>query len=117
MESLKGKYVLLDFWAVWCGPCIDEIPNLKKLYAAADKSQFEIIGIVGDSPSQSLEELIDKQGINWPQILSDETNEITKKYGINGYPTTFLLDKEGTIIAKNLRGTELEEKILSLIKK
>jgi peroxiredoxin len=116
LEKLKGKYVLLDFWAVWCGACLAEIPNLKKLYANVDKSKFEMIGIVGDSPAESLKELIDKHGITWPQILLDNTDQIKKGYGINGYPTTFLLNKEGVIIATNLRGKELEEKILNLIK-
>lgn len=115
-ESLKGKYVLLDFWAIWCGPCLQEIPDLKELYAKTDTSKFEIVGIVGDSPADALNNLIDKHSITWPQILSDDTNKIKEKYGINGYPTTFLLDPQGIIIAKNLRGKDLEKEILSLIK-
>lgn len=114
LESLKGKYVLLDFWATWCGPCLKEIPNLKELYSKIDKSKIEIIGIVGDSPSEMLSSLIDKQGITWPQIVSDEANQIKEKYGVNGYPTTFLLDANGIIIAKNLWGKALEAKMLGL---
>ena len=116
LESLKGKHVLLDFWAAWCGPCIQEFPHLKELYSKTDKSKFEIIGIVGNTPSDALKKLIDQHEITWSQILSDETNKITEKYGINSYPTTLLIDTEGVIIAKDLRGKELEEKILSLIK-
>jgi thiol-disulfide isomerase/thioredoxin len=115
LDSLKGKFVLLDFWAVWCGPCIKEMPNLKELYSKVDKSKFEIVGIVGDSPSAALKKIIDKQSIDWPQILSDDTNKIKETYGIKGYPTSFLLNPKGIIVAKNLRGKELVEKIISLI--
>lgn len=116
-DSLKGKYVLLDFWAVWCGPCIQEIPNLKSLYEKVDRSKFEIIGIVGDSPTDALEKLLTKHAISWSQIVSDDTNKIKEKYGVHGYPTTFLINPEGIIVAENLRGKELEDKIISLIKK
>lgn len=111
LDDYKGKYLLIDFWTVWCGPCIKEMPNLKALY---DKSKIEILGIVGDSQSDALEKAIDKNSITWPQILSDETNRITNKYGINGYPTSLLINPEGIIVAKNLRGKALENKINEL---
>lgn len=116
-EGLRGKYVLLDFWAVWCGPCRQEIPNLVNLYKKIDKSKFEIIGIVGDSPSDALDKIIDEQSITWPQIQSTDINKIKERYGVHGYPTTFLLNPEGIIIAKDLRGKELEDKVTSLIMK
>lgn len=117
LDGLEGKYILLDFWGTWCGPCIQEIPNLKRLYDHTDKSKFEIISIVVDSPIKDLEQMISKYGITWPQIVSDDSNKIEEKYGIIKYPTTFLINPEGTIIAKDLRGKELENKIESLIKK
>lgn len=117
LDDLKGKYVLLDFWATWCGPCIQEIPTLKDLYKKTDKSKFEIISIVGDSPIESLEQLIEKHSISWPQIISDDINKIKEKYSIHGYPTTFLLNPEGQIIAKNLRGNELKDKVKNLLNK
>ena len=116
LESLRGKYVLLDFFGTWCMPCISEISSLKELYAKTDRAKFEIIGIVGRSPSDALRRLINNYSIDWPQIISNETSLLIEKYGISKYPTTFLLDPEGVIIAIDLRGKELEEKVLSLIK-
>ena len=116
-EQLKGKYILLDFWAIWCGPCRQEIPNMKELYKKTDREKFEIIGIVGDSPSDALKEIIINDSITWTQILSTDSNKIKETYGIQGYPTTFLLNPKGIIIGKNLRGKELEEKVLGLINK
>ncbi len=114
-DELRGKYVYLDFWAVWCAPCLKEIPYLKELYNKTDRDKFEIIGIVGDSPLNTLQEIIKKDSITWPQILSTETNRIIAEFGVQGYPSTFLIDPEGIIIAKDIRGKELEERILNLI--
>ena len=116
LDSLRGKYVLLEFWDTWCGPCIKEIPNLKTIYNKTDKSKFEIIGIVGNNEITVLEKFANKHGIVWPQII-DYSNKIKGKYGVRGIPATFLINPEGIIIAKNLRGKELETKIDSLINK
>jgi peroxiredoxin len=115
LERFKGKYVLLDFWMTSCGPCIREFPHLKELYAKTDRAKFEIVGIAAHSTPANIKRTIDLHEVTWSQILSDETNQLIEKYGISGYPSTFLIDPKGVIIAKDLRGKELEEKILSLI--
>ena len=107
---------MLDFWSVTCGPCIAEFPHLKELYSKTDRAKFEIIGIVGHSASDRLKKVIDQHEITWPQILSNDTNKIIENYRISGYPTTLLIDPEGVVVVKNLRGKELEEKILNLMK-
>lgn len=116
LNSIKGKYVLLDFWATTCAPCIKEFPHLKKMYSEMDTTQFEILGIAGNSSIEQIDYIIDKHQITWPQIVSDDINKINEKYGIKSYPQTILLDPEGIIISKGLRGKQLEVKIKSVIK-
>jgi thiol-disulfide isomerase/thioredoxin len=117
LADLKGKYVYLDFWAYFCKPCLEEIPNITELYSKIDTSKIKFIGIVCETPSSALNKLVTEHSIDWPQILSSDTNNIKDKYNIRGYPTTLLIDTEGVIIARDLRGKELEDKVISLTKK
>jgi thiol-disulfide isomerase/thioredoxin len=116
LDSFKGKYLLLDFWAIWCTPCLREFPSLKALYDNADKSKFEMIGIAGDSPPELIERMIKDFSLTWPQIMSDEKNKIKEKYGITDYPRSLLINPEGIIVAKDLKGKDLENKIREILK-
>lgn len=116
-DSLKGKYVFLDFWATFCGPCIAEFPNLKSLYEKTSRKNLEIVGIVCESLPEMVKNIINKYAVNWPQILSTDDDSIKKAFGVYGYPKSFLINPEGIVIAKDLRGKELERIFMKLMNK
>jgi peroxiredoxin len=116
LTDLKGKYVYLDFWGTWCRGCVEDIPELKLMYEGLDKNKFEFVGIVEDSP-EKLRTFINKNALKWPQILSDSTNKLIEKYHISGFPSTFLLDPAGKVIARDLKGNDLKKKLAELSKK
>ena len=118
LSSLKGKLVLIDFWASWCGPCRKEMPNVVKIYSKFKNKGFEIYGVSLDQDKEKWMEAITKDGINWPQVsdLKYWDNVAAKIYNVQGIPYTVLIDKDGKIIAKNLRGQELEKKIAEVLK-
>jgi peroxiredoxin len=113
LKSLRGKIVLIDFWASWCGPCRKEMPNVVKAYAKYKDKGFEILGVSLDQSKDKWLEAIKKDGITWPQVsdLKYWECQAARDYNVQGIPFTVLLDKEGKILAKNLRGEELERAI------
>ncbi len=118
MSAFKGKYLLIDFWAAWCGPCRRENPNNVKLYKDFKNKGFEILGVSFDRAREDWVAAIKKDGLSWPQVsdLKFWQSEAGKLYGVSSIPHTVLLDKDGIIIAKNLRGDELRAKIAELLK-
>jgi thiol-disulfide isomerase/thioredoxin len=117
LESMRGKYVLVDFWAVWCGPCIAEFPILKSLYEETSRDQFEIIGIVGDSDEPTLVNLLNKHQLPWEQIYSTKEHDLIAQFDINRYPSTFLVDPNGKIIGVNVSAHEVRDQVLQFLNK
>jgi peroxiredoxin len=118
LSSLRGKVVLIDFWASWCGPCRKEMPNVVNAYSKYKDKGFEIYGVSLDQDKDKWVEAIQKDNITWPQVsdLRQWKSEAARIYNVQGIPYTVLLDTEGKILAKNLRGEELEKKLAEVLK-
>ena len=114
----KGNYVLVDFWASWCGPCRREMPNLVEAYAKYKNKNFEIVGVSLDQSADAWKEAIKKLNITWPQMsdLKYWNCEGAQLYAVSSIPHTVLIDGEGTILARGLHGDELQEKIAEAVK-
>jgi len=119
IAGLKGKVVLVDFWATWCGPCVGELPNVKKAYEKHHAAGFEIVGISLDDSHKKLTDFIAKNKMPWPQFFDGGgwKNKLAQEYGIHSIPATFLLDSKGKIIARDLRGPALEAAVAKALKK
>jgi peroxiredoxin len=114
LENLRGKYILLDFWASWCRPCRDENPNLVKAYEKFGGDNFEIVSISLDKAQEDWEKAVEEDGLSWT-LLHDADGAIATNYAIQSIPSTWLIDKEGIIIEKELRGEDLESRLDSLL--
>ncbi len=117
IANYKGKVVLVDFWATWCGPCVGELPNVIKTYEKHHGQGFEIVGISLDSDESKLKSFIKDKNMTWQQFFDGKGwgNKLSTKYGVNSIPATYLLDGEGKIIGKNLRGEALEEAVAKAV--
>ncbi len=113
LATYKGKVVLVDFWATWCGPCVNELPNVLAAYKKFHGKGFDIVGISLDQDESKLTSFMKDKGVTWEQYFDGKgwDNKLAVKYGIESIPATFLLDKDGTIIAKDLRGPNLEAEL------
>ncbi|MBQ9863927.1 MAG: AhpC/TSA family protein [Bacteroidales bacterium] len=114
LSDLRGKVVLLDFWASWCGPCRQENPNVVRLYKKYHDKGFEIYSVSLDKEKGKWLKAIKDDGLEWPNHVSDLngwTSSGGKTYGIMSVPNTTLIDRDGKIIARNLRGSDLERKL------
>jgi thiol-disulfide isomerase/thioredoxin len=123
IKGLKGKVVVIDFWATWCGPCVAEMPNMKELYAKYHDKGVEFIGVSLDQPKEdggldALKSYVKKNEIAWPQYYQGNywNSEFSKSWGINSIPTMFLVDQDGKLVSVEARG-KLETMIPELLKK
>ncbi len=111
----KGKYVLVDFWASWCGPCRAEIPNLIKVYNQYKGEKFEVLGVATWDKPEDTKKAIEQMGIPYPQMLNAQKAG-SDAYGISGIPQIILFGPDGKIVKRNLRGEAIEKTVAELLK-
>ena len=119
LTDFKGKYVLVDFWASWCGPCLREMPNVVKLYKECKGKNFEIFGVSLDNKKDAWEKAIKANGMKWPQgsDLKGWGSEPARLCNVSAIPFTVLIDPEGEVIAIDLRGEQLHAKVKEVLGK
>lgn len=118
LSSFRGKYVLVDFWASWCGPCRRENPNLLKAYEKFETKNFTVLAFSFDETKAAWEKAVSQDKMPWTQIsdLAGFNSPVSKLYGVNAIPSNFLIDPNGKIIARDLRGEELHKALAKLLK-
>jgi len=117
LSSLKGKVVLIDFWASWCGPCRAANPGVVRLYEKYKDKGFEVFGVSIDSKKSAWIKAIQRDKITYTQVNDNGgwDASVTQLYGVEGIPATFLLDKKGVLVAVDLEGSNLENKLRDLL--
>ncbi len=118
LSSFKGKFILIDFWASWCGPCRRENPNVVKAFNTYRDKNFTILGVSLDKAKHSWIDAIQMDGLNWTQVsdLGFWNNAVAVQFGIRSIPQNYLIDPEGKIVGVNLRGAALQKKLARLLR-
>jgi len=114
LTSLRGKYVFLDFWATWCGPCVAELPNIRKVYDTFSSDQLVILGICDDDYKGKIKAFLKDKQVAWATIIKSASTTKTNGYIITGWPTSYLIGPDGKIITTNLRGDDLFNRLENL---
>ena len=119
LSEFQGKIVLLEFWSSWCGPCLSDIPYLKKTYEKYHKYGFEIFSVSFDTNKEAWLKIIEQKNLNWTHVteLKHVGNTAGLIYGVYGIPDNFLIDENGIIRARYLRGEKLDKALKKMIKK
>jgi thiol-disulfide isomerase/thioredoxin len=121
LRRLRGKVVLVDFWATWCEPCVEELPHVRAVYDRYHAKGFEVVGVSLDNSRQRLEEFIREHKIPWPQVFFDYpgqrgwANPVAQRYGLHGIPAMVLVDPEGHVVPGNVRGEALGPAVARLL--
>lgn len=118
LSDLRGKVVLIDFWATWCGPCVAELPNVKKAWEKYGEKGFVVVSISFDKRADTARAFAEKQGMKWPQVWVDnaDKSDLAKLYNVSGIPATFLIGRDGKVAGVDLRGDALLTAVAKAVK-
>ena len=118
----KGKVVLIDFWATWCGPCLRELPNVKNVYEKYHDKGFDVVGISLDEDKDALTAFLEKEKLPWKTLFDEdpakhgfEGVKLAQEFGIDAIPATFLVDQQGKIVSISARGQQLQSQLQKLL--
>jgi len=118
LDAFRGKYVLLDFWATWCSPCVAELPRLQAAHRLYGGTGLEIIGVSLDENKTAVTDFVKARNLPWPQLHNATSSaDLVESFGVSSIPATFLIDPQGTVVRLDLRGKKLDQVLSQLIKR